>query len=64
MLTLKEMIETAIRNQPFILKEDQRKGAPLCYYDRDGKFVIKYPDGYVEKYDSPRIPNMSRVHSA
>jgi len=63
MLTLKEMIETAIRNQPFILKEDQRKGAPLCYYAADGRFVIQYPDGRVETFDKPCLPDMSAAHA-
>ncbi|MBR3880313.1 MAG: hypothetical protein IKJ34_01785 [Mailhella sp.] len=63
MLTLKEMIETAIRNQPFILKEDQRKGAPLCYFTKDGLFVIRYPDGTVETYDKPRLPDMRAAHA-
>ncbi|WP_446424993.1 hypothetical protein [Mailhella sp.] len=63
MLTLKEMVETAIRNQPFILQEDKRKGAPLCYCTKDGRFVIEYPDGTVETYDKPRLPEMRPAHA-
>lgn len=62
MLTLKELVETAIRNQPLILAEDQRQGAPLCYYEK-GVFIIKYPDGTVEKHDKPCLPKRRAAHA-
>ena len=62
MMTLQEMVETAIRNQPFILQEDMRRGAPLCYF-KDGVFVIKYPDGTIEHYDKPCLPRESVCHA-
>ncbi len=59
---LQEMVEIAIRNQPLILAEDQRQGAPLCYYEK-GVFIIKYPDGTIEKHDKPCLPKMRKAHA-
>ncbi len=62
MFTFKEMIEAAIRYQPMVLAEDQRQGAPLCYYEK-GVFIIKYPDGTLEKHDKPCLPKMRLAHA-
>ncbi len=63
MLNFKEMIETAMRNQSAILREDQRKGAPLCYRAKDGSFIIRYPDGFVEKHRSICMPRVRASHA-
>ena len=63
MLNFKDMIETAIRNQPLILKEDQRKGAPLCYLTKEGQFVILYPDGRKDTFDKPCLPELRKAYA-
>ena len=63
MLKFEDMIGTAIRNQPLILQEDQRKGAPLCYFTTEGLFVIVYPDGRKETFDKPHLPEMRPLHA-
>ncbi len=56
MMTMKELLETAVRMQPLMLAEDKRDGASLRYADEDGKFVIEHPDGAVEKFDHVVVP--------
>lgn len=55
-LSLQELVEIAIENQPYILEQDLKNGGPLCYYDDDGRFVIRYPDGTIEHHDKPCPP--------
>ena len=57
MSSLQELAKIAIENQPYILEQDLKDGAPLCYYDEDRRFVIRYPDGFVEYHDAPCLPN-------
>ena len=40
-----------------ILEQDLKHGCPLCYYDDDHRFVIRYPDGTVEYHDEPCLPD-------
>ena len=54
--SLRELAEIAIENQPYILEQDLRVGCPLCYYDKDRRFVIRYPDGTVEYHERPCSP--------
>ena len=56
MMTLEEMVETAIKNQPFILEMELQKGVPLNYFDENGQYVYRYPDGYIEKAELPKLP--------
>ncbi|MBR4424242.1 MAG: hypothetical protein IKS68_08450 [Mailhella sp.] len=56
MMTMKELLETAMRMQPLILAEDKRDGASLRYVDEDGRFVVEHPDGAVEKFDHVVVP--------
>ncbi len=48
MLTLEELVKTAIENQPIILELELKKGVPLNYFDENGQYVLRYPDGHVE----------------
>lgn len=56
MMTLEEMVETAIEIQPFILEMELKKGVPLNYFDENGQYVLRYPDGHIEKAELPRLP--------
>ena len=56
MMTLEEMVETAIKNQPFILEMELQKGVPLNYFDENGQYVYRYPDGHIEKAELPKLP--------
>ena len=53
MMTMEEMLETALRLQPIILAEDKRDGAPLSYRDEQGRLVTENPDGSVTYEDLP-----------
>ncbi len=55
--SLQELVDIAIENQPYILEQDLKDGGPLCYYDKEGRFVIRYPDGTVEHHERPCLPN-------
>ena len=55
--SLLKLVETAMENQPYILEQDLKNGGPLCYYDKEGAFVIQYPDGTIEHHDTPCPPN-------
>ena len=55
--SLQELVDIAIENQPYILEQDLKDGGPLCYYDKEGRFVIRYPDGTVEYHERPCLPN-------
>ena len=48
MLTMEELVMTAIENQPLILEQELKKGVPLNYFDENGQYVLRYPDGHVE----------------
>ena len=45
---LRELAEIAMERQPYILGQDLKDGCPLCYCDKEGRFVIRYPDSTVE----------------
>lgn len=55
MITLEEMVETAIKVQPFILEMELQKGVPLNYFDENGQYVLRYPDGHIEKAELPKV---------
>ena len=48
MLTLEELVKTAIENQPIILEQELKKGVPLNYFDENGQYVLRYSDGHVK----------------
>lgn len=47
-LTLEELVQTAIENQHIVLENELQKGVPLNYIDGDGRYILHYPDGYIE----------------
>ncbi len=55
--SLRELAEIAIENQSYILEQELKDDCPLCYYGKDGRFVIRYPDGTVEYHESPCSPD-------
>lgn len=54
-LSLKELVEIAIKNQPIILEQELEKGVPLNYLDENGDYVLRYPDGRIEKSRLPPL---------
>lgn len=54
-LSLEELVEIAKKNQPIILEQELQKGIPLNYIDEHGHYVLRYPDGHVEKAELPRM---------
>ena len=48
MLTLEEIVDTAIKYQPFILAMELEKGVPLSYMDEESREALKFPDGHTE----------------
>ncbi len=48
MLTLEEIVETAITNQPIVLGLELKKGEPLNFLNKQGREVLLYPDGRME----------------
>lgn len=55
MMTLDELVQTAIENQPLILSQELKKGVPLNYFDENGQYVLHYPDGHVEPAELPPL---------
>lgn len=43
-LTFQELTKAAIENQPYILEQDLKNAGSLCYFDKEGRFVIRYPE--------------------
>lgn len=54
MLSFEEIVQTAIENQHSILEMDLKKGVPLNYVDKDGRYLLKYPDGHIEEAQLPK----------
>ena len=54
-LSLEELIKIAKENQPIILEQELQKGVPLNYIDEHGQYVLRYPDGHVEKAELPEL---------
>lgn len=54
-LTIEELVEIAIKNQPIILQQELEKGVPLNYFDENGQYVLRYPDGHIEKATLPQV---------
>ena len=48
MLSSEEIVQTAIENQHI------KKGVPLNYVDKDGRYLLKYPDGHIEEAQLPK----------
>lgn len=40
MLSFEEIVQTAIENQHIILEMDLKKGVPLNYVDKDGRYLL------------------------
>lgn len=59
-LALEELVETAVENQHVILQKELEKGIPLNYIDQDGHYVLRYPDGHIEKTSLPVLENMEQ----
>lgn len=59
-LTLEELVKTAVENQHVILQKELEKGIPLNYIDEDGHYVLRYPDGRIEKTSLPVPEKMER----
>lgn len=56
MLTMDELVKAAIENQPLILEQELKKGVPLNYFDENGQYVLRYPDGHIEPAELPKLP--------
>lgn len=52
-LTFEEIVQTAVENQHIILQKELEKGIPLNYFDQNGHYVLRYPDGHIEEADLP-----------
>ena len=56
MMTLEEIVQTAMEFQPFILEQELKKGVPLNYIDDNGQYVLRYPDGHIEPAELTEDP--------
>ena len=56
MLTSSDFVQIAIQNQHIILDHELKKGVPLNYFDENGQYVLRYPDGHIEPAELPDPP--------
>lgn len=48
MMSLDEIVATAIEFQSFIPEQELKRGVHLNYFDEHGQYVLRYPDGHIE----------------
>ncbi|MBD5626226.1 MAG: hypothetical protein HDQ90_01785 [Desulfovibrio sp.] len=54
-LSLEKLVKIAKENQPIILEQELQKGVPLNYIDEHDPYVLRDPDGHVEKAVLPKL---------
>ena len=54
-LSLEELVKIAKENQPIILAQEFQKGVPLTYIDEHDPYVLRDPDGHMEKAELPKL---------